>query len=84
MGLFTAAREMYCPNCGVVGYPTRITKGSFVVEVFLWLLFILPGVLYTVWRLTSQYDGCPSCRQAGMIPSDSPRARELRRADVVS
>ena len=71
--------EMYCPNCGVSGVPQTIVKGSLIAELVLWLFFLLPGVIYSIWRFTSRHEACPSCRQAGMIPSDSPRALMLKR-----
>lgn len=43
--------KLICPNCGFSGCPKTITKGSFSVELILWLFFILPGVDYSVWRL---------------------------------
>jgi len=42
------------------------------------LLFFgfLPGVLYSLWRLFTRTKGCRACRQTGLIPRDSPRAKE--------
>ena len=70
------ASEMYCQNCGSVGKPKRTTKGSLLIEIILWLMMILPGVLYTVWRLTTRTKACPKCKAPNMIPVDSPRALE--------
>jgi hypothetical protein len=67
--------EQYCPTCGTIATPKRTTKGSFWIELALWLLFLLPGFLYSLWRLTSRYDACPKCGAPGMIPTTSPRAR---------
>lgn len=67
--------QMYCPNCGTVGAPKKIVKGSFLVEVVLWLCFLLPGLIYSVWRLTSKAEVCPSCSAQNMIPLDSPKAK---------
>lgn len=71
------ARQMYCVNCGTVGAPKTYTKGSMGMELLLWLAMIVPGVLYSLWRLTSRYKGCPQCGAANMIPADSPKARAL-------
>jgi len=60
---------MYCPNCGTVAKPKKVTKGSFLIEVFLWLLFIIPGVIYSLWRLTTKAEVCPKCGAPNMIPS---------------
>ena len=70
---------MICGNCGTVAEPKSITKGSFAVEIILWLCFILPGMLYSVWRLASRHKGCPKCGQNNMIPLDSPRGIALRK-----
>jgi tellurite resistance protein TehA-like permease len=78
-----AGMPMFCTNCGTVGRPVTVTKGSIALELLLWLCFLLPGILYSVWRLSSRYRACPSCRAGNMIPTDSPRARErleIRRA----
>lgn len=71
---------MICESCGYVGSPeTKAAGGGFgcLVEVILWLLFIIPGIIYTVWRLSTIKKVCPKCG-GHMIPLDSPRGRKLR------
>lgn len=70
------AQPMFCPTCGTVAPPRRFTRGSFGVEVLCWLLFLLPGLLYSLWRLSSRYDGCSACGAPGLIPLSSPRAQQ--------
>ena len=67
---------MYCPNCGSVAKPKRRTKGSFLIEFLLWLCFLVPGLIYSIWRLTTRAEVCGICGNPGVIPEDSPRARE--------
>ena len=69
--------EQICPNCGFRGRAKKFTRGSFFTELLLWLGFLIPGIVYSVWRLTSRYWGCPRCGAANMIPLDSPRGRKL-------
>jgi hypothetical protein len=76
------AKEMYCGNCGTVGKPKKVTKGSIVIEIFLWLMMILPGLLYSVWRLSTRHTACPGCGAPNMIPVDSPKAIAARGARV--
>ncbi len=64
-----------CTSCGFVGLPKKFTKGSFLVELILWLFMLLPGLIYSIWRLSSQYEGCPQCEAKTMIPLDSPVAK---------
>src|SRR5690349_13871604 len=65
----------YCAACGYVGNPVKKVEGSFLVELFLWLTFILPGLIYSLWRTMSQKTCCPKCGSVTMIPADSPIAK---------
>lgn len=69
------AAAMYCQNCGAVGVPKSRVKGSFLVEIVLWLCFLIPGLIYSIWRLTTKEKVCPTCGAPNMIPTDSPRAK---------
>lgn len=71
--------EIVCTSCGYVGEPKTITKGSMAVELVLWLLLIVPGLIYSVWRLTSRHEGCPSCGQTALIPVESPMGKKFLR-----
>jgi len=51
--------------------------GSLDIELVLWLCFLLPGILYSIWRLSGRKRACPTCRGSSMIPVDSPKGREL-------
>lgn len=68
---------LICANCGYEGQPRSVTKGSFAIELLLWLCFIIPGLLYSLWRLSSRHSGCPQCGATNMVPLDSPRGRKL-------
>jgi len=69
---------MVCTNCGYLGHGKRSMKGSFAMEVLLWLLFLLPGFIYSIWRLTTRANNvCPKCSHPNMIPADTPIGQEL-------
>lgn len=68
---------MICPHCGTRGEPSRETRGSLGIEILLWICFIIPGLIYTLWRLTTRYDACPACKAGGMIPVQSPLGKKL-------
>lgn len=72
------AREMFCGGCGQLVRPMPVTKGSFGLEFLLWICFLLPGLIYSVWRLASRYNGCPKCKSPNLLPHDSPMARMLQ------
>jgi ribosomal protein S27AE len=82
------AAKKYCPRCGAVAKEKTVYRGSFWNEFSLWLLLIVaafyfswgflivPGILYSVWRLSTRQRVCPSCGAPNMIPLDSPLARQ--------
>lgn len=51
------------------------------MELGLWLLFIIPGVLYSIWRLASAEYVCPRCDAPHMIPLDTPEAIRITGKD---
>lgn len=73
------SRERICASCGYLGAPKRITKGSIIIELILWLCLLIPGIIYSVWRLTTRYDACPKCGSASLVPPDSPIGAKLQR-----
>jgi len=71
-------QEQYaCTDCGYFGNPIIITRGNFFIELISWLAFIIPGIIYSVWRLTSKYKACPQCKHESMIPATSPKGRKI-------
>ena len=66
-----------CTACGHVGKPKQMTRGSLGIEIVLWLCFLIPGLIYTLWRHGSRYNACPICGNPTMIPGSSPKGREL-------
>jgi ribosomal protein S27AE len=63
----------YCPNCGHVGKATY--NGSLLITLILLCFYILPGLVYEIWRCSKGRVKCPSCGQSAMIPADSPMAK---------
>jgi len=61
-----------CSNCGTVGQPVVFTRGSFWIELVLWWFFIIPGFIYTWWRLSGRKKVCPVCKKETMIPLNTP------------
>ena len=67
--------NLYCPRCGSVSGGISHTRGSVLVELLLWLCFLIPGIIYSIWRVSSRNIVCPSCQSPDVISVDSPRAR---------
>lgn len=70
-------KEKVCTTCGHVGKTKMITKGSILIELILWLAFLIPGLIYSVWRHTSRYEACASCKSDSIIPKSSPLAKKF-------
>lgn len=71
--------QQICSNCGTVGKPKTVTKGSFLIELVLWLSFLFPGFLYSMWRLSSKTKGCRYCGSENMVPLNSPAGEKLQK-----
>lgn len=66
-----------CKDCGTVAEPKTATRGTLALEIILWLCFLVPGLIYSVWRLSTRYDACPSCGSANLVPVASPHGKQL-------
>ena len=69
--------QKLCLQCGSVGNTKRFMKGSVLTELFLWLFFLLPGLIYSIWRHSTVAQVCSKCGGPNVIPLDSPIARNL-------
>jgi hypothetical protein len=74
-------RPMVCATCGHHGPTKAHTRGSLAVEIVLWLALLVPGLLYSLWRVSGRRQVCTSCGSDALIPPDSPVARRLLRPD---
>lgn len=72
-------QDMICTTCGFVGPAVTKTPGNIWYEIILWIFFILPGVLYSIYRLASKKQVCSSCGNPTLIPIDSPKGQEMMR-----
>lgn len=70
-------KTLLCTQCGFVGQASQITRGSGLIEIVLWLTFIIPGVIYSIWRRSSPSQVCSQCKNQSLIPVDSPRAKKI-------
>lgn len=76
-GFGGSSAPVICKRCGYNGAGKTMTRGSLALEIVLWLCFLVPGIIYSIWRLTSRYTGCPKCGANEMIPVDSPLGAKL-------
>lgn len=71
------SKKIVCESCGTIGYPKTQVKGSLLVEIFLWIIFLIPGIIYSIWRRASPKQVCRACGSTSIIPVDSPRGKTL-------
>ncbi|HAK87902.1 MAG: hypothetical protein A2X55_12465 [Nitrospirae bacterium GWB2_47_37] len=74
--------EIVCTSCGFTGESSAVTKGSIGTELVLWLFFLIPGLIYSIWRLSSKYEACPKCKQNTIIPIDSPMGKKFLKENL--
>ena len=73
----TSDESHICTYCGYKGYPILVPSGHIFFEVVLWLCYILPGVIYSVWRRVRPKEVCPECNHPSMISAYSAKARQM-------
>ena len=74
-------RDVICLDCGHIGRPKKYYRGSLAIEIVLWLCFLVPGLVYTLWRDTSRYKGCRICKSTNIIPINSPNGKKYMQAN---
>ena len=67
--------SVVCKACGWSGYPKTVTEGSTAIELVLWLFLLVPGLVYSIWRLTTRHQACPTCGGKILVPASSPGGR---------
>ena len=53
-----------CTTCGWQGTPKKKEKGSILIALILLCLFIIPGVIYIIWSISTEHNTCPKCGKA--------------------
>lgn len=70
--------QMTCLTCGVTGKTKTRTPGSILIEIVLWLCFLVPGLIYSLWRHSARKQVCGSCGATTLVPQGSPAAARQR------
>ncbi len=70
---FMGGSKVYvCRDCGYRGKALKAYKGSLLIEIILWCCFIVPGLIYSIYRASSSQKVCRNCRHPSIIPASSP------------
>lgn len=70
-------KRVICDRCETLTKPDKFVPGHFLVEVALWLCFLLPGVLYSLWRFTNKRLVCSACGSDQLVPLTSPKGKRI-------
>ena len=69
--------QKVCTNCLTVWETKKQTQGSIWIELVLWITFIVPWLIYSIWRMTSKKQVCKWCGSDSLIPVNSPAGQKL-------
>ena len=75
-------KPKYCKNCGHTGPTKSHTPGHMAIEIILWLCFIVPGLIYSIWRVSNRTMKCEKCESKDLVPVDSPIAIAAKNQNV--
>lgn len=69
--------KMTCLTCGSTMKPRTNTPGSLLLEIAAWLLLLVPGLIYSLWRVSARRKVCSCCGSEHIVPTHSPAARSI-------
>ena len=66
----TGTAEFYCTSCSsYFAYPGK--KGNGWIELILYFFYIIPGIIYSVWRRKESSKVCPKCKSTAVISASA-------------
>lgn len=68
---------MVCATCGHYGPPKSAVRGSLALEIVLWLFLLLPGLIYSMWRVASRHKSCAECGAVTLVTPGSPVGKRM-------
>lgn len=68
---------LICKVCGTVQHEKAALPGSGWIELVLWLCYIIPGVIYSIWRRSKRQVACVSCRSREVLDVNTPVGKSL-------
>jgi len=76
--------DWLCLRCGVAALPAKKYPGSLLITLLLLLVWIIPGLIYEIWRWSAAKRVCRRCGADQLIPVSSPEGRQRVQLMVVS
>ena len=78
-----AAASYFCSSCKNTTV-TPMMRGNGWIELVLYFVYIIPGVIYSFWRRSGPPNVCPICKTEGLVPAalaQPDSSREPARAE---
>jgi len=75
-------QKMVCTDCEWVGEPPKLIRGSGWIEFVLYLFYILPGIIYSIWRRPNM-PVCDACGGRNLVPLSSPVGSRIAKLDEI-
>lgn len=67
-----------CTVCGHDGETKTVTPGSILIELVAWLCFLIPGLIYSIWRHSTRHEACASCGSRSLVNSNTKAAATIK------
>ena len=72
-----------CTVCHSIVIPDKQYKGTFAMELFVWIgaillvaftsgVSLIVAIAYSLWRIVNKPKVCPACKAKEIVPVDTP------------
>ena len=69
-------KEFICKNCNYIGeVDGGEMRGNFWVSTILWTLYMIPGIIYSIWRRSAK-KRCKKCGSGSLIKLNSAEGKK--------
>lgn len=77
----TGMSKYYCNSCQNYS-PTALMKGNGWIEFVLYFVYLVPGIIYSIWRRNGPPNVCPLCKAPGLVPAAAAKGQGTAQVGV--
>lgn len=70
---------MICKQCGTAHRGENVLPGSGWIEFVLYVAYIFPGIIYSIWRRSTRRPTCAACGSRDLVGAQTPVGQKLAR-----